>query len=153
MDVAFKLADAADADLLLGLMREFYELEHMAFDEPAARAALLQILGDESFGRVWLIRVGGGAVGYVVMTLGFSLEFHGRDAFVDELYIRERHRGRGVGGRALELVEGACRSLGVSALHLEVERANAKAQSVYRRAGFKDHDRYLLTKWVGRTGF
>jgi ribosomal protein S18 acetylase RimI-like enzyme len=33
-------------------------------------------------------------------------------------------------------------------LHLEVERANTAAQGVYRRAGFKDHDRYLLTKWL-----
>ncbi len=31
-------------------------------------------------------------------------------------------------------------------LHLEVERANARAQNVYRRQGFVDHDRYLLTK-------
>ena len=148
MDVAFKLADAGDADLLLRFMREFYELEHIAFDEPAARAALLRILGDEAFGRVWLIQVEGEAAGYVVLTLGFSLEFHGRDAFLDEIYIRESQRGRGVGGSALRFVEEACRSLGVRALHLEVERANTNAQAVYRRSGFKDHDRYLMTKWL-----
>jgi diamine N-acetyltransferase len=148
MDVSFKRAEVADADLLLELMREFYEFEHLAFEGQAARAALLQLLGGDSFGRVWLIQVEGGAVGYVVLTLGFSLEFHGRDAFVDELYIREGHRGRGVGRSTLEFVEGACRSLGVRALHLEVERANVNAQAVYRKSGFKDHDRYLLTKWV-----
>ena len=146
MDVAFRPADPADAALLLEFMREFYEHEHLAFDGQAARTALRQILGDPSLGRVWLIRLDDGPAGYVVLTLGFSLEFHGRDAFVDEIYVRAPHRGRGVGRRTLEFVEDACRSLGVQALHLEVERANVNAQAVYRKAGFKDHDRYLLTK-------
>ena len=95
-----------------------------------------------------MIEADGGPVGYVVLTLGFSLEFHGRDAFVDEIYIRAQYRGRGIGGKALAFAEGACRSLGVRALHLEVERKNTAAQAVYRKVGFKDHDRYLMTKYV-----
>ncbi|HYP53210.1 MAG TPA: GNAT family N-acetyltransferase, partial [Pyrinomonadaceae bacterium] len=65
-----------------------------------------------------------------------------------EFYLREEARGRGAGRRALEFVEGECRALGVRALHLEVERVNTNAQNLYRRCGFKDHDRYLLTKRV-----
>ncbi len=150
MEVAFKFADVADIDLLTEFMRELYEFDRSAFDEHVARSALLQILSDDSFGRVWLIQVNGSPVGYVVLTLGFSLEFHGRDAFIDELYIREQYRGCGVGRRAIELVEGACRSSGVRALHLEVEHANTGAQAVYRKLGFKDHERHLMTKWIGR---
>lgn len=86
--------------------------------------------------------------GYIVLTFGFSLEYHGRDALVDEIYLRERFRGQGTGTRGLQFIEGVCRELGIRALHLEVERANIIAQSVYRRAGFVDHDRYLLTKLV-----
>ena len=104
---------------------------------------------DERLGGVWLIRSGASAVGYVVLTLGYSIEFRGRDAFLDELYLRPEARGRGAGRKALEFVEGVCRSLGVRALHLEVERANAGAQALYRKAGFVDPDRYLMTKWVG----
>jgi len=148
MDVSFVPAGAADAEQLIEFMREFYEFEHLAFDEPSARSALLQILADVSLGRVWLIKADGVAAGYVVLTLGFSLEFHGRDAFLDELYIRERLRGRGIGKRAIEFIEGACRASGVKALRLEVERANAHAQAVYRKSGFKDHDRYLMTRWI-----
>lgn len=146
MDVAFRLADVADIDLLVEFMREFYEFDHLAFDERVARPALRKILGDDSLGSVWLIQTGGSPIGYVVLTLGFSLVFGGRDAFVDEIYLRAEHRGRGVGRRALEFVEGACRSLGVQALHLEVARDNTNAQAVYRKFGFKDHDHYLMTK-------
>lgn len=129
-------------------MREFYAVEHLKFDEEVARRALRQILSHESFGRVHLVSVGGEVAGYVVLTFGFSLEFHGRDALIDELYLRESFRGRGLGKASLLFVEEVCREEGIKALHLEVDRVNARAQAVYRQAGYRDHDRYLLTKWL-----
>lgn len=86
--------------------------------------------------------------GYAVLTFGYSLEFHGRDAFVDELYLRNEYRGQGIGKRALEFLTEVCVAEGVSALHLEVERSNTQAQAVYRKFGFEDHDRYLMTRWL-----
>lgn len=148
MEVTFRRAEAADADLIVSMMRELNAHEGIAFSEGDARRALAEIVADDRLGRVWVIEDGRGAVGYLVLTLGFSFEFRGRDAFVDELFVRAEARGRGVGARAVRFAEEACRRLGVRALHLEVERENAAAQRVYRRAGFKDHDRYLLTKWI-----
>jgi GNAT superfamily N-acetyltransferase len=148
VEATFTPAQPADADLLVELMRAFYEFEHIPFDEHDGRAALLRLISDERLGRVYLIRNGGEAIGHLVITFGFSLEFKGRDAFVDELFLREGFRGRGVGKRALAFAEGECRAAGVRALHLEVGRANINAQGLYRRAGFKDHDRYLMTKWI-----
>jgi ribosomal protein S18 acetylase RimI-like enzyme len=148
VEIVFKPAAAADAETLLPLVREFYDFEHLAFDEGDAREALRQILADARLGRIWLIRSGSEAVGYLVLTFGFSLEFKGRDAFVDELFLRAEFRGQGLGTRALQVAEEACRAEGVRALHLEVDHANTAAQEVYRRFGFKDHDRYLLTKWI-----
>ncbi|MDZ7367696.1 MAG: GNAT family N-acetyltransferase [candidate division KSB1 bacterium] len=105
-----------------------------------------KILQDHSLGRVWLIQDGDEAIGYVVLTPGYSLEYHGRDAFVDEICIRQSHRGKGIGKQIIQFVEEACRDLDVRTLHLEVERANTKAQAFYHKVGFEDHDRYLLTK-------
>jgi len=148
MSPTFTLADAADAELLVGLMREFYAVEHLAFDEGAAREALALILNRRAYGLVYVMRVGEEVAGYVVLAFGFSLEFRGRDALVDELYVREAFRGRGVGRAALSMLEEVCREEGVRALHLEVDRTNVRAQRLYRGAGYVDHDRYLLTKWL-----
>ena len=148
MGTTYRAAGAADSDTLITMMRGLYEHDRIAFDEAAARAALAQLLADERFGLAHLILVGGEVAGYIVVTFGFSLEFRGRDAFVDELFVREEFRGRGAGAAALRFAEGLCRARGVRALHLEVERANTGAQALYRRAGFADHDRYLLTKWL-----
>lgn len=144
------MAARADVDLLVRFMREFYEYDHLPFDESAASQAMEKILQDHSLGRVWLIQDGEQAIGYVVLTLGYSLEYHGRDAFVDEIYIRASHRGKGIGTQIIQFVEEACRNLEVRALHLEVGRANTKAQAFYHKIGFEDHDRYLLTKQIAK---
>jgi ribosomal protein S18 acetylase RimI-like enzyme len=148
MEGLFRLASVSDTATLLELMREYYTFDHLSFDEGAARPALEALLANDSFGRAWLIEGGGATLGYVVLALGYSLEYHGRDAFVDELYIREAYRGHGLGRRALALLEATCRELGVQTLHLEVERTNTTAQEVYRRAGYQDHDRYLMSKRI-----
>ncbi|HZG50603.1 MAG TPA: GNAT family N-acetyltransferase [Pyrinomonadaceae bacterium] len=148
MKPVYTRAGAPDADELVEMMREFYAFDHIAFDEAAARGALRQILGDDKFGIVHLIRVETETAGYLVLTFGFSLEFHGRDAFVDELYLRENFRGRGIGKASIEFAAEVCRREGIAALHLEAERANTRAAGLYRQAGFRDHDRFLLTRWL-----
>ena len=141
-------AEATDLETLVVFMRDFYEHEALQFNEQVARRTLQQLLADHSLGRVFLFEFEGEKVGYTVLTFGFSLEFHGRDAFVDELYLMANQRSRGFGKQTLGFLADVCRAEGVAALHLEVERANTIAQEVYRKQGFKDHDRYLLTKWL-----
>ncbi len=149
MSPTFRLAGEADLETLIDFMRQFYAIDAYPFDEPAARRALREFLAEPLFGRVWLIEVDAAPVGYLVLTLGYSLEFHGRDAFIDELFVAPSYRHQGIGKRAMQFVETACRELGVHALHLEVERHNLAAQELYRQFGFEDHDRYLLSKWLG----
>lgn len=144
----FRTAHEADADLLLAMMREYYAYDGHAYDEARARVALLNFLRDPSFGQAWLISEGSIPVGYIVLTFGYSLEFLGRDAFIDEFFLRESHRGRGWGRKTLEFVEEAARVAGVRTIHLEVVRANARAKEVYRRAGYADHDHSLMSKWI-----
>jgi ribosomal protein S18 acetylase RimI-like enzyme len=48
----------------------------------------------------------------------------------------------------LRFLETACRALGISAVHLEVDHNTTSAQALYRKAGFVDHDRYLMTRWL-----
>jgi GNAT superfamily N-acetyltransferase len=148
MEVQFQPARRADADQLLQLMEEYYRFDQIPFDPKIARAALDELLGNPTLGCIWLIQRGSEVIGYLALTFVFSLEFHGRNAVIDELYLRQEFRGRGIGTRAVRYVEEVCRAWGVPALHLEVERENEDAQEFWRRCGFEDHDRYLMTKWL-----
>ncbi|MDB5033777.1 MAG: acetyltransferase [Chlorobi bacterium] len=138
----------ADLDRLVAMMREYYLYDNLVFDEDVARNAASMLLEDESLGGIWLIRLDGVEVGYAVLAYSFSLEFHGRQAFVDELYVREAHRGRSIGTATLDFLAVFCGSRGIRALRLEVERENKPAQGLYRKIGFEQHDRYLMTRWL-----
>lgn len=146
MTTEFTKAARKDLTQLLAFMREFYHEAGYPFDEEKARRVMAELLADPAWGRVVLLGWDGEAVGYLVVTFGYSLEYHGRDAFIDEIYLRPVHRGRGIGTAAMRLAEQICREEGVRALHLEVERDNERALRVYREQGFEDHDRFLMTK-------
>ena len=129
-------------------MRRYYAEDGYSFDETGARRALRELIEKETLGRVWVAEDAGDVIGYLAVTLGFSLEYRGRDAFIDELYIAADHRGRGLGREALEIAQRYCRDQGARALHLEVERHRTAARELYRRIGFEDHDRGLMTLWL-----
>jgi GNAT superfamily N-acetyltransferase len=130
------------------MMRGYYAQDGYTFVKKEARAAALMLIRDPRLGRLFVTCDGERVVGYVAIALGFSFEYRGREAFVDELLIAESHRGRGLGREALQVAEAYCRKAGVNALHLEVESHRENALQLYRRWGFKDFDRYLMTKWL-----
>ena len=151
MQPIFRLATEDDAELVLTMMREYYAYDGHVYDEGRARLALVTFLRGPSFGRAWLVCDGEAPVGYIVLTFGYSLEYLGRDAFIDELYLRESYRGQGWGRQTLEFVENEARVCDVRSIHLEVVRTNVTANEFYRRAGYMDHDHHLMSKWIERS--
>jgi GNAT superfamily N-acetyltransferase len=150
VDLNLRPARADDLDLVVEMMRGLYASDPMHFDVLTAGHALAELLADASLGRVWLVESGGAVAGYAVLTFGYSLEFGGRFALLDELFILAPHRGQGVGRQVLERLEGVCRDLGLTALRLEVARTNQGARRLYEKAGFEAHDRDLMTLWLRR---
>jgi GNAT superfamily N-acetyltransferase len=146
MTINYRVAASADITLLLELVKEFHKNEQLAFDEKVDRDVLANFIADASLGQVWLIQQEDEAIGYIILTLGYSLEYRGRDAFIDEFYLRPKYRGQGIGTQTLAFVEDACRVLEVQALHLEVDFENPDAQRLYHRVGYQRHNRFLMTK-------
>lgn len=136
MDVALSPITRRDLDLCVQFMRGLYEHDDVPPNETAWAAALAGLLDDEYLGRGWMIYLDGQPVGYVVITFGYSLEFGGRDAFVDELFIDVRFRGQGIGRAVMQQIEAQLGQTGIHALHLEVEEGNQAAKRLYESQGF-----------------
>lgn len=149
MPINFALAGADDLPELFAMMKELQADDPWScrFDEQLARCAVEGLLRDPSLGRVWMIDSGSETIGYIVMAFDYSLEYRGKNAWVDEFFIRPPHRGQGIGTKALAFFMEQARQLGVGAVHLEVNHGNP-AIELYRRMGFEDHQRYLMTKWI-----
>lgn len=146
MQIGFQPASQTRIPQVVEFMQRFYAIDHYPFDEGIVRDALVGLIADDSLGRIWLIEWDGTAVGYIILTFSYSLEYGGRNAFIDELYLEENYRGQGIGTEAVKFIEKMCQELAVKALHLEVEPGNQRGQSLYRKRGFKMHDRHLMTK-------
>lgn len=142
----YRAATLAEMPVLLELVREFHEFENLAFDPSLDRRVLEQIITDSTIGRIWIIDESNTAIGYVIVTFGYSLEFRGREACIDELYLRPAYRRHGIGTQTLQFVEAMCRSLNIRCVNLEVDRHNNAAQMVYRKNGFDDRGYCLMTK-------
>jgi ribosomal protein S18 acetylase RimI-like enzyme len=145
--VLLRAATLEDFDPLLRLVEAFHAFEGVRQDDAVRRASLQPLLADPALGRIWFIECDGAAVGYVAVCFGYSIEFRGRDAFVDEVFILEAHRGRGIGAAALRALGVEVAAIGLKALHLEVDRGNERARRLYESAGFRLRERYCLMSW------
>ncbi len=144
---AVELAPAGPPDLeeLLELLARFNASQGYAYDAATGRFALGELLAKPELGRAYWIRHDGASVGYAVLCFGWSLEWGGRDAFVDEIFVEAPARGHGIGRAALRALIREAERLGVRALHLEVESGNEAGQALYRSEGFAGKDRQILT--------
>lgn len=141
-------AQPADLDALHALRRAFCTHLHQAFVDVDDRALLDALLRDDALGRVWALDLNGTLQGYAAVCFCYSLEFRGKYAFLDELYVAEPHRSQGHGRAALDLIADDARARGFAAVRLEVDEWNTRAGEAYKRAAFTDPGRRLLTRWV-----
>jgi GNAT superfamily N-acetyltransferase len=148
MNPVFQLISAQEIEMVLPLMREFYSQQQMRFDEAVAGRVLMKLAGDPGLGQLYLIFRGQELAGYFALTFCFSLEFHGRFALLDELYIREPFRRQKLGRSVVEFAERTCREKRIKALRLEVGIGNAPAHALYVAEGFAQDERHLMTKWL-----
>jgi len=116
------------------------------YDEDRQHRAVERLLAAPDLGGVWLIQSDGEPAGYIVLTVGYSLEFHGPYALLDELFIDAAWRSRGIGSEALAFAEQWSRERGFQTIRLEVGHHNPGALRLYRRHGFDAPDRHLLSK-------
>ncbi|WP_425070525.1 GNAT family N-acetyltransferase [Sagittula sp. S175] len=142
------LATLDDLPKLLPMVAGFHS--EMGYDTTSEHqhAAITPLLEGSPHGAIWLIGPRRSPVGYLAITFGWSVEYGGLDAIVDEIYIRPAVRGRGMGHDALDDIAKALKDAGVRALHLEVDSSDERAQTFYSRVRFKARDRYMFMSRV-----
>ena len=139
------LATPDDLEKLAPMIAAYHALEGIETDEDHRRAAIAPLLEGSPHGAIWLIGPKMSPVGYVAVTFGWSIEMGGLDGFIDELWIREKVRGRGMGSEAVATLIKSLKSAGLMALHLEVSPENHRAVTLYGRLGFAKRPYNLMT--------
>lgn len=138
------LATAEDMAKLLPMVEAFHAETGLNTTDDHRIAALDTLFSGEVQAACWLIGPRRSPVGYIAISFGFSIELGGRDAFIDEFYVRKAVRGRGMGGQVLQLILPQLAAMEIKAVHMEVDHDNARAQKLYERAGFRARSTYFL---------
>ena len=128
------------------MVEAFWRFEQIPFSSEMALQTWQKAWAQPDFVRGWLLEFESQTVGYVVLTFGFSLEYGGLNAYVDELFVKPEFRGRGFGAQALAFLTLECQKLNIAALHLEVDADNHDAKVLYAKMGFESTKRELLNK-------
>jgi GNAT superfamily N-acetyltransferase len=138
-------ATLKDLDQLVSMMAEFYAEAAYTLNPRRAAEAFAPLLANEQLGSAWFIQENSRDIGYIVITLCYSMEYGGPCAVVDDFFIQRAFRGRGLGKAALAEVRSFCEKRGVRAIQVETGHDNVVAKAVCGQAGFLDTNRLHLT--------
>jgi ribosomal protein S18 acetylase RimI-like enzyme len=144
MIAELKVASLENWEILLQLVHEFHQLEGINLLEEQRSTGPKMLLENSDLGGIWLICCDSQIVGYITLCTGYSIEFSGKDAFIDEFCIRPDFQRKGLGKQTLELIKILAKEWGLHSLHLEVERSNINAQKLYTDANFEVREKYVL---------
>ena len=81
--------------------------------------------------RYYFVREDGRNIGFMAF---FPREDH---MYLSKLYLKKEFRGKGIGAKMLEHVEGIARRSGAACVHLEVNVLRTTAQEFYRSHGYE----------------
>jgi len=142
--IQFKPSVLADVETIVPMMQEFYAIDNYPINIDVSKALLQEFISNENLGQSWLILSDNEIVGYIILTFIFSFEYQGKIAFLDELYLTKKMRGKGVGTKAIEFIQSKSQKLSLKLIYLEVEQHNEKAQKLYLATRFELHNRKLM---------
>ena len=141
-------ADAARVFAFVGELAEFEKLRHEVEADEAALAAALFGPTPKVFCEIAEWR--GEPVGFALWFNNFST-FSGRHGvYLEDLYVRESHRGKGIGKALLQRLAALCADNGWSRLQWSVLDWNAPAIAFYRSLGADVLPDWRLCRLNGR---
>lgn len=134
--LSIRRARRGEAGLVLGFIRELADYEKLLHEVEADEAAIERALFAEN-PRVFcdIAEWNGEAVGFAVWFVSFST-FSGRSGiYLEDLFVRAAHRGKGIGVALLSRLARECVTNGWSRLQWSVLDWNTPSIEFYRSLG------------------
>ena len=126
-----------DRDLYMQMADEFYHSGAVLHPVPVSHweAAWEEMMRSSHYVRAYLMEQDGKPAGYGMLSFTFSQESGGKVAWLEELYVRDEFRGRGLGKAFFSWMKEHIEPE-VSRIRLEIEPDNEGAARLYKSMGF-----------------
>lgn len=150
MSLNIRRARPGEAGLVLSFVRELAEYEKLSHEVEATEAMIADALfGDDPRLFCAIAEWDGVAVGFAVWFLNFST-FSGRHGiYLEDLYVRPSHRGKGLGKALLVHLARECVDNGWARLQWAVLDWNAPSIAFYKSLGAVMMDDWRLCRVSG----
>lgn len=140
----------ADAPLVLALIRELAEYERLAGEVTATEADIRDALfGPAPSAEAVIAEAEEQPVGFALFFHNFSTFAGKRGLYLEDLYVRPEHRGRGIGRRLLRHLARIARDRGCHRFEWSVLDWNEPAIRFYRRLGAVPMDDWTVCRLTG----
>ena len=124
-----------DTDEVLEMMREFYSSPAVFTDgsDEIFISDIENCINNSDYLEGYIIENSEAIQGYAMIAKSFSTEFGKPCIWIEDLYIRQEHRGKGLGKMFLDFITEKYTGC---IFRLEVEEENAGAVRLYEKCGF-----------------
>jgi len=139
---------AEDRAVFLEMAGKFYSsgaVDH-AVDRSIYEASFDAAVGESPLIRAFMIEDGGRPVGFALVAFYFATEVAGLVVLIEDLYLDETCRGKGLGSKFMQFIEQEYPE--AKRFHLEVAKDNTRAIDLYEKLGYKELGYVQMVKEV-----
>lgn len=136
-----------DRQLYIEMAREFYHSDavlHPVSDSHFEKTAAESLNGSRC-AEIYILEYDSAPAGYALTARSFSQEAGGFVVWIEEIYIREPYRSKGLGREYFNYIEKE-KDRDTVRIRLEVEEKNERAKSLYRQLGYEVLDYVQMIK-------
>lgn len=98
-----------------------------------------ELMKSNTYAEAFIFECDNNIAGYGLIAKTYSQEAGGKVVWIEEIYVKETFRNKGLGSEFIEYVKN---NISAKRYRLETEPENKKAQELYKRHGFK-HFEYI----------
>jgi len=151
-ELTIRPATVDDAALVLSLIQELAHYERLASEVVATEAMLRETLfGERPAAEVLIAEEGGAAVGFALFFHNYSTFLGRAGIHLEDLYVRQSHRGRGYGRALLRRVAEIAQGRECGRLEWSVLDWNEPAIRFYEKLGAVAMDDWTIYRVTGPT--
>ena len=151
MEVTFRFAQEQDTPLILRFIKELADYEHMLDQVVADEAILAEQLFQKKNAEVLFAVENGVEVGFALFFHNFST-FLGRSGlYLEDLYVRPEHRGKGYGKAILQKLASIAVERGCGRLEWWCLDWNQPSIDFYRSLGAQPMSDWTVYRLTGDT--
>ncbi len=133
---AARRAGEGDVEAVAALLAEFFDVEEVGRpDDETLHAGVARLIGADE---AEFFLAGDPPVGVAEVRYRWALMSQAEDAYLEDLYVRESHRRRGLGRALLEAAFERARERGAVRIELGASEEDTEAIAFYEALGFEN---------------